>query len=258
MEFLATYTLPAQKKSLDIFKETWFYFFWITSTTKIDFDALGKATYLWLWYEYELKDSEDEYIKIMKMWEIRKIWDFKIDPTGEIIGDYSWEIELKSAFNKHFSNLHKFIDGTIKTELPNIIGFIQVTNIIDVHENILYPSKQFIAFPIINKWNYQKHILWINAFKINNCMFFVNEDKIELPNWKIEKLWNDWIYCKILELLCKSDNFEFDWDNHIDLMKKITSKSSRISDNTILWFNRRLSKILWFHIKYEQGVFKKK
>lgn len=89
-------------------------------------------------------------------------------------------------------------------------------------------------------------------------MFFVNEDKIELPNWKIEKLENDWIYCKILELLCKSDNFEFDWDNHIDLMKKIRSKSSRISNNTILWFNRKLSKILWFDIKYEQGVFKKK
>ena len=258
MEFLATYTLPAQKKSLDIFKETWFYFFWITSTTKIDFDALGKATYLWLWYEYELKDSEDEYIKIMKIWEIQEIWNFQIDPTGEIIGDYSWEIELKSAFNKHFSNLHKFKNGSIKTELPNTIGFIQVTNIIDVHENILYPSKQFIAFPIINKWNYQKHILWINAFKINNCMFFVNEDKIELPNWKIEKLENNWIYCKILELLCKSDNFEFDLGKYPELEKVLPKTDIKIKNNTLKWFNAKLSKYLWFNLRYENYTFKKK
>ncbi|MFA5917761.1 MAG: hypothetical protein WC850_06015 [Candidatus Gracilibacteria bacterium] len=257
MEFLAMYILPAQKKSLDLFQKTSYYFFGLTSTTKIDFDKMNKSVYLGLGYEYELKDSEDEYIKVMKGGEIIEIGNFEIDLNGKIVGDSPNKIELQSAFEKHFSHLHKFENGDIKTELPNKIEFIKVKDIFDIHEKILYPSKQFIGFPLLDKGFYKNHVYGINIFKINNCLFLINEDKLELENQKIVKLGNNGIYGKILELLCKSDNFEFSLEKYKELEKMLPKGKIDINKNTVKGFNDKLSKYLGFKLKYDDYKFKK-
>lgn len=255
MQYISLYTVPASKDSLNTFDDYWYYFFDDSENSKFILNKINESCYLWLWREYEINNLWLDYLKIQKVWKISKVWKFIINYDWESITNFTWDKSenINEAFNKHFDCFHRYNTWKIKNDTPKKWIYIYTEdNIIDIDENILYPSKDLVSIPLNldSNWNYINSFKLIDSLKISENVFFNFNTKNLIVNW--ENININPVYWKIIDLLFKSKNKEFDIYEYKKEFQKIKDDMFFDYDSlrtvTQKWFNTILKKYLDFEI----------
>lgn len=277
-ENIALFTAPALKNSKKIFRKSWLYFFSDSEESGFKEEIYSQATHIWLGEKFIAEWDENnsgKYVKISSIGEIEEIWSFsvellewKITKITKLQGNFDKEILLERM--KDFIEETYFTkDNRISNNLSKNWKFIfaKTENIISISENILYPSKSLVSFPL-NILNIEKKKIYIPAIDIintikisenvyldkkNQCLI-VKNSSTQLKKWEIllannmkqVPLWDDnkAIYSKILENLYKKPNwFKLDED---DLLKTI--KQTEYSEKKKAFSRANFSDYLDFDI----------
>lgn len=235
-ENIALFTAPALKNSRKLFLEFWLYVFSNSLESSFKEEIYSKASYLWLWEKFIAEWDEEtkwKYLKVDFIGKIEEIWNFEIDFQDSKVTKI---IDNKS---KNLSNstliefIQRFVEETsymkdygISNNFSKKFRFIYVKpeKIIKINENILYPSKSLVSFPLnvdINgKYIESKNI--INTIKISENTFLDLKNKEllvknfsdDLKKWEIllennlkkVSLWdtNNELYVNIIKILHKN------------------------------------------------------
>lgn len=253
MQYISLYTVPAWKDSLNTFDDFWYYFFDDSDNSKFKFNKINEACYLGLWREYEINTLWLDYLKIQKIWKIAKVWKFIIDYNEDEIIKFSWDKSdnIDEVFKKHFDCFHRYSTWKIKNDTPKKWIYIYIEdNIIDINEDILYPSKDLVSISLNLDWdwNYINSFKLIDSLKISDNTFFNFTNKNLIVNWEVIEI--NPAYWKIIELIFRSENKNFNiYDNKkyfVNHIKWFTY--SDLKSNTQKWFNTTLQKYLDFKI----------
>lgn len=235
-ENIALFTAPALKNSRKLFLEFWLYIFSNSLESSFKEEIYSKASYLWLWEKFIAEWDEEtkwKYVKVDFIGKIEEIWNFEIDFQDSKVTKI---IDNKS---KNLSNstliefIQRFVEETsymkdygISNNFSKKFRFIYAKpeKIIKINENILYPSKSLVSFPLnidINgKYIESKNI--INTIKISENTFLDLKNKEllvknfsdDLKKWEIllennlkkVSLWdtNNELYVNIIKILHKN------------------------------------------------------
>lgn len=235
-ENIALFTAPALKNSRKLFLEFWLYVFSNSLESSFKEEIYSKASYLWLWEKFIAEWDEEtkwKYLKVDFIGKIEEIWNFEIDFQDSKVTKI---IDNKS---KNLSNstliefIQRFVEETsymkdygISNNFSKKFRFIYAKpeKIIKINENILYPSKSLVSFPLnvdINgKYIESRNI--INTIKISENTFLDLKNKEllvknfsdDLKKWEIllennlkkVSLWdtNNELYVNIIKILHKN------------------------------------------------------
>lgn len=191
-ENIALFTAPALKNSKKLFLDFWLYIFSNNPESSFKEEIYSQATHIWLWEKFLAEWDEEtrwKYVKISYIWKIEEFWSF------EIILQWNKIINIENNSSKIISNskilefMQIFIersiyckeDWTLSNDIEKNWRFIYVNpeNIITITENILYPSKSLVSFPLntdINgKYIHSKDL--INTIKISENAFLDLKNK---------------------------------------------------------------------------------
>lgn len=235
-ENIALFTAPALKNSRKLFLEFWLYVFSNSLESSFKEEIYSKASYLWLWEKFIAEWDEEtkwKYVKVDFIGKIEKTWNFEIDfqdsKVTKIIDNeskYLSDSTLIEFIQRFVEETSYMKDYGISNNFSKKFRFIYVKpeKIIKINENILYPSKSLVSFPLnvdINgKYIESKNI--INTIKISENTFLDLKNKEllvknfsdDLKKWEIllennlkkVSLWdtNNELYVNIIKILHKN------------------------------------------------------
>lgn len=240
-ENIALFTVPALKNSRKLFLEFWLYVFSNSLESSFKEEIYLKASYLWLWEKFIAEWDEEtkwKYVKVDFIGKIEETWNFEIDfqdsKVTKIIDNeskYLSDSTLIEFIQRFVEETSYMKDYGISYNFSKKFRFIYVKpeKIIKINENILYPSKSLVSFPLnvdINgKYIESKNI--INTIKISENTFLDLKNKEllvknfsdDLKKWEIllennlkkVSLWdtNNELYVNIIKILHKNpDGFK--------------------------------------------------
>lgn len=235
-ENIALFTAPALKNSRKLFLEFWLYVFSNSLESSFKEEIYLKASYLWLWEKFIAEWDEEtkwKYVKVDFIGKIEETWNFEIDfqdsKVTKIIDNeskYLSDSTLIEFIQRFVEETSYMKDYGISYNFSKKFRFIYVKpeKIIKINENILYPSKSLVSFPLnvdINgKYIESKNI--INTIKISENTFLDLKNKEllvknfsdDLKKWEIllennlkkVSLWdtNNELYVNIIKILHKN------------------------------------------------------
>ncbi len=214
--YISLYTLPAVNQSIYFFEKYGLYIFPEYKNSEFKEHEYSRAEYVGIGRDYVVEWLEKKYLKIQKIWKIAEIWKFVIDfdeknlTKIEITQWKSVDKEfLKEIVNQHIDAYSRYDDGRIRSQLEKERVYIRINpeEIIDIQENILYPRKSLVSFPLnVNHSKYISSQNLVEKIKINAHTFLDTKRNILITDeWEVMIGQNNKIYTKILELLAHSN-----------------------------------------------------
>lgn len=211
-ENVATFTAPALKNSRQIFRDLGLYIFADSEESGFEEEIFSQATHIWLGEQFFAEWDENnsgKYIKISLIGEIEEIWNFSVEFSewkitkitnlyGKIDAKIIWDCMQRFIEETYFMK-----DYGISNNLPKNWKFIfaKPETIISISENILYPSKEIISFPLnidkngkyIKADNLVKTIKFNEKFRIDSkrCVIIDVNSFDEIKIWNYNKEYTD-------------------------------------------------------------------
>lgn len=238
-ENIALFTSPAVKSSRQLFRGYWIYIFSDTEESNFNEEIYSEATHIWLGEKFLAEGDENtswKYVKISVIWEIAETGSFSVDFEEWKLKAITYLESKLLSKEIMFKYMEKFMEGSMFYTKNETISprahknwrfiYAKMDSLISISENILYPSKNTVSFPLnIDKnGKYLEAKNFINTLKISENVYLDRKDKNllvknfseNIKKWEVllennlkkVPFWdtNNELYINIMKILHKNPN----------------------------------------------------